>query len=177
MRKSNELVQIIKKETDILFRNFYSQIEQVDLNQKFDGLPNSRYLFHALHSADQWFINPDKYKASSTDISGVDEVLSIIDQELPGFSQRTDVDITAGQLRIYAENVQYKIQKYLDTLTDDMLSEVVEEAKPYTRLDLILAQYRHIMFHIGLSTGVSVDDGKPWPEFSGYERTTDTPGI
>ncbi len=172
MKSTTILIGIIKRQTEILFTNLFSQIEQSDLNKLFDGLPNSRYLFHLIHSVDCCFIYPELYKAPPTDITGVDEILSVIDQNRPDFIQGDTVNITHEHLKNYAEYVHNKIEQYLETLTDDMLSEIVGMSEPYTRLDLILAQYRHIMFHIGVSTAVTVNAGKPWPEYTGYEWVT-----
>lgn len=41
---------------------------------------------------------------------------------------------------------------YLDTLTDDMLYEKPENCR-FTRMELILRQFRHISFHTGMLNG------------------------
>lgn len=41
---------------------------------------------------------------------------------------------------------------YLDTLSDDMLSQKPESCR-YTRMELILRQFRHISFHTDMLNG------------------------
>ena len=41
---------------------------------------------------------------------------------------------------------------YLDTLTDEMLAEKPAGCR-YTRLELVLRQFRHISFHTGMLNG------------------------
>ena len=163
------LVQIIREQTEILFTNLNSQIEQADLEAELDGLPNSRYLFHTIHSADRWFINPDDYTAPGIDITGVDEALAVIDEKRPGYQRAPGVHISREQLARYAGYVHDKTMAYIESLTDDMLQEIVPASHPYTRLHLILSQFRHFMYHLGMSEAVTVKAGKPWPDYSGFK--------
>ena len=41
---------------------------------------------------------------------------------------------------------------YLDALTDEMLYEKPENC-PFTRMELVLRQYRHLSFHTGMLNG------------------------
>ena len=45
-----------------------------------------------------------------------------------------------------------KTLDYLDSLTDDMLYEKPENCR-FTRMELVLRQYRHISFHTGMLNG------------------------
>lgn len=74
------------------------------------------------------------------------------------------------------DSVEKKTLVHLDTLTDEMLYEKPENCR-YTRMELVLRQFRHISFHTGMlngqtaittgefpmwvsETGQYVDDGK-----------------
>ena len=49
------------------------------------------------------------------------------------------------------------------------LSELVEKPKDcdYSRLELILGQFRHLMWHVGLSSGITFSTKKEWNTFTG----------
>jgi hypothetical protein len=59
------------------------------------------------------------------------------------------VVLTDEQLMAYLDEVEQKTYDYLDSLTDADLYEKPEGSR-YTRLELILRQYRHISFHTGM---------------------------
>ena len=64
----------------------------------------------------------------------------------------TSVVLTDQQLLDYLDAVEKKTMDYLDTLTDEMLCEKPEVCR-YTRLELVLRQFRHISFHTGMLNG------------------------
>ena len=171
LEEKKMLVHIIQEHTAVLFTNLKAQIEQSDLNALLDGLPNSRYLFHALHSLDRWYINPDDYTFPGATVAGVDEHFSVIDEKRPGYEQASDLHITKEQLLKYKSYVEEKINAYLSSLNDDMLAEKVSPQKSYTRLGLILSQFRHFMFHLGMSETLTFENDHTWPEYTGYSWT------
>ena len=63
-----------------------------------------------------------------------------------------DVILSDEQLLDYLYCVEKKTMDYLDTLTDDMLYEKPENCR-YTRMELVLRQFRHISFHTGMLNG------------------------
>ena len=64
----------------------------------------------------------------------------------------TSVVLSDQQLLDYLDAVERKTMAYLDSLTDDLLSEKPEGCR-YTRLELVLRQFRHISFHTGMLNG------------------------
>ena len=48
-KKMSDLVKIIIRQTEILFKNLNAQIERCNLDAEIDGIQNARYLFHAIH--------------------------------------------------------------------------------------------------------------------------------
>ncbi len=55
----------------------------------------------------------------------------------------------------YLDNIEKKTYDYLDSLSDDMLYEKPEGSR-YTRMELILRQFRHISFHTGMLNGQTI---------------------
>ena len=69
-------------------------------------------------------------------------------------------DLTDEQLLEYLEKVEKKTLYYIDTLNDEMLYEKPENC-PYTRMELVLRQFRHLSFHTGMLNGqTAVATGK-----------------
>ena len=62
------------------------------------------------------------------------------------------VILSDDELLAYLDSIEKKTLDYLDTLTDQMLYEKPEGCK-YTRMELILRQYRHLSFHTGMLNG------------------------
>jgi hypothetical protein len=163
------LTGLLREQTEILLKNLDDQIAAADLNVLIDGLPNWRYLFHTIHSLDKSFINPDDFAEPDISVCGIEPDLAVIDENRPGYRQAPEVTITRGQLEDYAAYVRRKIESYFSTLDDAMLAEKPAGCR-FTRLTLILGQSRHIMWHLGLSSGLTVQTGKPWPVYTGLFR-------
>jgi hypothetical protein len=64
----------------------------------------------------------------------------------------TSVVLSDEELLAYLDRIEKKTMDYLDSLTDDQLYEKPEKCK-YTRMELVLRQYRHLSFHTGMLNG------------------------
>ena len=64
----------------------------------------------------------------------------------------TSVVLTDEQLLAYLDQIEAKTMAYVDTLTDEMLYEKPENCR-FTRMELVLRQYRHLSFHTGMLNG------------------------
>ena len=64
----------------------------------------------------------------------------------------TSVVLSDEQLLEYLDHVEKKTLSYLDSLTDDMLYEHPENCR-FTRMELVLRQFRHLPFHTGMLNG------------------------
>ena len=161
-----EIIHQIAKQQAINFINVKDQILKADLEAVFDGENNSRYIFHYLHSLDRFFINPMDYVYEGEKLFGIPENLSVIDSTREGYVHDKSIVISRKQLLDYFEYVKNKIEKYFKKLT---LSELVEKPKDcdYSRLELILGQFRHLMWHVGLSSGITFSTKKEWNTFTG----------
>ena len=137
----NELCRIIKNTVEPNFLNIRTSIRAYDRDALCCGAPCWRWAYHALHSADKWFINPCAYEEPSFHEDGMDNP-----------DNPTSVVLTDRQLLDYLDSIERKTMDYLDTLTDEMLYEKPEGCR-YTRMELVLRQFRHISFHTGMLNG------------------------
>ena len=137
----NELCKVIRDVVQPNFLNIRTAIRAYDRDAIICGAPCWRWAYHALHSADKWFINPNVYEEPSFHEEGMDNP-----------DNPCSVVLSDEQLLEYLDKIEEKTYSYLDSLTDDMLYE-----KPanciYTRLELVLRQFRHISFHTGMING------------------------
>lgn len=62
------------------------------------------------------------------------------------------VVLSDEQLLEYLDRIEKKTLQYLASITDDMLYDKPEQCR-YTRMELILRQFRHISFHTGMLNG------------------------
>ena len=138
---NNELVKIIKDTVVPNFLNIRTSIRAYDRDALCCGAPCWRWAYHALHSADKWVINPFEYEEPAFHEEGLDNP-----------DNATSVVLYDEQLLAYLDQIENKTLDYLDTLTDDMLYEKPENCI-YTRMELVLRQYRHLSFHTGMLNG------------------------
>ena len=69
----NELCMIIKDMVEPNFLNIKTSIQTYDRNALCCGVPCWRWVYHALHSADKWFINPFDYEEPPFHEDGMDD--------------------------------------------------------------------------------------------------------
>lgn len=151
----NELCQIIKNTVLPNFVNMETAIKTYDRNADCCGAPAWRYVYHALHSADTWFFNPcdTGYEEPDFHESGMN------DPDKP-----CNVVLSDEQLLCYLAKVRKKTCDYLDSLTDESLDRKPDNC-PYTRLELILRQYRHLSFHTGMLNGQTLQLTGRFPKY------------
>lgn len=156
----NELCQIIKNMVIPNFINIETSIKTYDRNADCCGSPAWRYVYHALHSADKWFFNPFEYDEPAFHQTGMDNP-----------DNKCSVVLSDEQLLEYLMKIKEKTCDYLDTLTDEMLYEKPKNC-PYTRLELVLRQFRHLSFHTGMLNGQTAERTGKFPVYS-YEDSKD----
>lgn len=124
--------------------------------RRYDGLPLWKYLYHMLYSMDRWYINP----------CDPDYCPPAFHQ--PEFADLNDVPPEGGtlvgreQLADYFQAISRKLNRYLETLTDDQLSDC-PECCGMSRFRLILGQFRHWHRHMGIVYGFLIQDTGRWP--------------
>lgn len=164
-----EMIKQIKDQQDINFINIREQILVADLETVFDAENNSRYIFHYLHSMDRFYINPMDYVYEGEKLFGIPENLSVIDPKREGYEKDSSIVISREQLLKYLDYVKAKIDAYFERLT---VAELLEKpsGSDYTRLELILAQFRHMMWHVGVSSAITFNSKKEWNRFTGLTK-------
>ncbi len=162
----DEIIKQIKAQIEINFQNIKDQIEVADLEAVFDGVNGSRYIFHNLHSMDRFFINPANYVYEGEKLFGIPENLSVISTAREGFVEDTSIVIPREKLMAYFEFVTNKIEHYMENLTVEELVQKPQGSE-YTRLELILGQMRHQMWHVGLSSAITFENKNIWNTFTG----------
>jgi len=75
---------------------------------------------------------------------------------------KTDKILSRSELKHYYQLIQSKINQYLDNITDDLLLTKPENCE-WTRLELILAQHRHLHSHMGVFMGFIIVETGLWP--------------
>ena len=137
----NDLIKIIKETVKPNFLNIRTSIKSYNRDALCVGAPCWRWAYHALHSADKWFINPFVYEEPAFHEEGMDNP-----------DNPTNTVLSDEELLAYLDRIEAKTLSYLDSLTDEMLYEKPENC-PYTRMELVLRQFRHLSFHTGMLNG------------------------
>lgn len=138
------ICEMIKRQVIPNFLNLETAIKTYDRNALVCGSPAWRYVYHAIHSADKWFFNPFVYDEPDFHEVGMDNP-----------DNPCSVVFDDSELLDYLDRVRQKTLDYLDSLDDEMLDECPEGCM-YTRLELVLMQFRHISMHTGLLNGQTI---------------------
>ncbi len=152
-----QLTQVILEQTEILLHNVNTTLQTCDLDFVLCEMPVWKHLYHALHSLDRWFINPQRYDEPP-----------FHEQDLNSLDIPSERTLSREELAAYYHQIRQKIQQYLNGLTDDMLYEKPEGCK-HTRMALILGQYRHLYCHIGNINCTTILRTGKWPRVVGLE--------
>ena len=153
----DNMCRIIRKQVIPNFINLETAIKTYDRNALVCGVPAWRYVYHTIHSADKWFFNPFVYSEPEFHENGMDA------PDNPCKTILSDEDLLD-----YLYKVQQKTFDYLDSLTDEMLYEKPESC-PYTRLELVLMQFRHISVHTGMLNGLTIERTGRFPLYVGTD--------
>lgn len=145
------LCEVIKEQVGANFLNLETAVRTYDRNAFVCGAPAWRYVYHTIHSADKWFFNPSRYEEPPFHEDGMD------DPDNP-----CTVLLSDTELLEYLQKVKQKTFDFLDGLTDKELYECPAGCE-FTRMDLVLIQFRHISFHTGLLNGQTAERTGKFP--------------
>lgn len=151
-----ELVETIKESTKVLFINFETTLKTCDMDYVLCDMPIWKHCYHALHSLDQWYINPYDYTEPHFHKDKLNS-LDYIDDEIV---------LTREQLIEYFKSIQVKILDYLDGLNDEDLYEIPKDCK-YNRLEHVIGQFRHFHCHMGNINAAKMVTENKWPRVVG----------
>ena len=159
---NNELVNAIKKQTEILFQNANIMLQTCNLDFILCDMPIWKHAYHMLHSCDQWFINPHHYIEPDFHEPNMNS-LDIMSKKV----------LSRKDLLQYLEDIQVKIFEYLNSLTDEMLYEIPLDCTT-NRLSLMLSQYRHFHAHLGNINATTIIETNKWPRVIGSSGKSGT---
>ncbi len=155
--KTRENIVTVKRATDLMFQNLWISMETSDWTTDICGAPAWRYIYHTLHSADKYFINPTDFTEPPFHTPGLDWPDTLSDNIL---SRET--------LYVYYQQVRQKILDYIDSLTEKQLIDCPN--CKLSRLGLILSQFRHMYAHIGILNGVTIARQNQYPRVLNESR-------
>jgi len=136
------MIDALRRQALPLFQNIEVLLDEFsdeEFQGSLGGFPVWRQFYHLIHSLDKNFIDPEAFEEPDFHQPGLDQ--------LPEPSPAT---LSKPQLLAYYQGVKAMVQGYLDGLTEQTLDQaVVYRHLNLTRFDLILAQFRHILYHVG----------------------------
>lgn len=145
---------VIKTSADLMFYNLRIAMDTVDWDAGICGAPAWRYIYHTLHSADKWFINPG---TRNTEPEPAFHTPGLDYPDNP-----SDTVLGRDTLYTYYEQVRKKVLDYVSSLHDPQLSECPHGCIG-TRLGLALSQFRHMYAHIGILNGITIANTNRYP--------------
>ena len=149
----NTLCEIIKAQVSANYLTLETAIKTYDRNALVCGAPAWRYVYHTIHSADKWFFNPFAFDEPPFHEDGMDN------PDNPCAKELSDTELLD-----YLERVKKKTFGYLDELTDKELYECPPDCD-FTRMDLVLIQFRHMSIHTGMLNGQTIERTGKFPVY------------
>jgi hypothetical protein len=130
----NQSIQIFQNIDEI-----FGVLSNENLSTSISGFPFWKQMYHLLHSMDQNFIDPNQFKQPAFHIKNMNFM-----------EIKTNVILKKEQLYSYFLEIRSRLEKYLNLLDDNILNEIIVfRNMQLTKMELILAQFRHIFYHIG----------------------------
>lgn len=144
----------LKKQTGIIMLDIGHTFEEVtdELMQKeVNGFLMWKHFYHMLNSIDRVFAYSEGYRFPDFHEEGMNKIDSTSGKTL-----------SKDQLEMYFRNIREKISLYMDNMDDTkLLEEVMCQEMRISRFDLIIAQFRHITWHLGYIQGcIRMETGK-----------------
>jgi hypothetical protein len=132
----------IRRQSKQIFQNIeniFGAVSEESMGSTVGVFPLWKQIYHLLHSMDQHFIDPADFSEPVFHTKNLNVIF--LDMGDP---------LSRGQLINYYKQVRAKLEAYLRELTDAALNETIRfrDMEP-TRLELLLAQFRHIFYHVG----------------------------
>ncbi len=158
------LADSVRNQSRQIFQNIEIVLDALQAEEfasRKGGFATWKHLYHLIHSLDKNLIDPSSFAEPDFHRKNMDIIY--LD---------TEPALTKSQVEAYYLSVKEKVHAYLGTLTDSKLEEVVvfRDLK-LTRLELILAQLRHVFYHIGyLHCCLKLERGET-PEYVGIYKS------
>jgi len=136
------LINVIKRHTEnslesvnILFNSF----SESDFEKSVNGFPIWQQFYHLINSMDRIFIDPQNYKYPEFHVENINNL-----------EYHFDRTYSKELLYNYFQEVKNRINNYLDNINEnELLLKSNHKTIEMTKLDHILAQFRHMGFHLG----------------------------
>lgn len=160
--KENYLAGELAQFTEIMFQNIQITLDEltdVRSTPAFSDMPLWKHVYHMLHSLDQWFINPDEYQEPGFHRENMNSLFVLSEKGL-----------TKEELQKYFEDIKLKLRGYLKELSDGELGDKPDQCD-FTKLRLMLGQYRHLSYHMGMIHSFIRSETGNWPAFKGLLQT------
>jgi len=157
------LTDSIKNQTKQIFQNIEILLETIPANE-FDtvkgGFITWRHFYHLIHSLDKNFIDPGNYNEPEFHKKNLN-IIYLDDEN----------KLSKEEIAEYYEKVKDKIQTYINEVDEKVLDEEITfNEMRLTRMELILAQLRHIFYHVGyLHCCIKTEKGET-PEYIGLYK-------
>jgi len=157
------LADSIRNQTRQIFQNIEILLEVIPADE-FDaikgGFKTWKHFYHLIHSLDRNFIDPGNYVEPEFHKKNLN-IIYLEDEN----------KLTKDEIEKYYENVRNKVQKYLNELKEETIEDkVIFNGMELTKMELILAQLRHVFYHVGyLHCCIKIEKGET-PEYIGLYK-------
>lgn len=144
----------LKKQTGIIMIDIgytFAEVSEELMQKEVNGFLMWKHFYHMLNSIDRIFAYSEDYRFPDFHEDGLNRL-----------DCASDKTLSKDFLETYFKNIREKITHYLDGTDDSkLLEEVICQEMRISRFDLIVAQFRHITWHLGYIQGcIKIETGK-----------------
>jgi len=152
----------IRRQCKQIFQNIdilFSEFTEKEFDLIKGGFLVWKQFYHLVHSLDKNFCDPSNYVEPKFHKMNLDVVYLNEDH------------LSKKQIYDYYIEVKSRVERYLDNIDDNGLSKKIEyKGMELSKLELILAQLRHIFYHIGyMHCFLKIERGET-PEYIGLYK-------
>jgi uncharacterized damage-inducible protein DinB len=153
----------VRRQTEQIFQNIDFVLADLDeglMGQRMGGFLVWKQAYHLVHSLDKNYMDPGAFTEPNFQTPNLDVIYR--DEGKP---------LSLAEIRSYYAEVRQRISSFNAALTDASLAEMVSAfGKEYSRLELIMAQLRHVFYHVGyFHCWIKLEKGRT-PEYIGLYK-------
>ena len=160
------LVDSIRRQTTQIFENIeilLNAFNEDEFSRTLGGFLIWKQFYHLVHSLDKNFVDPSVFHEPSFHIDNLDIIYF-----------NSEISLSKSEILDYYSKVQQHNREYLDRLTDEMLLETIDfRDMKLTKLELILAQLRHVFYHVGYLHCIKKIQSGVTPDYVGLYKAVE----
>lgn len=152
---------IFKRQTLIMLRALEETLDflpEVFYEKTICGFPVWQNAYHTIYSLDLFFFGPHSFQEPAINAPDLNDL-----------GRTPSKILTKKEIMDYFRHLKLRMEVYLEKSSPQTFSQKIQNSR-WTFLDLMIAQHRHVHFHLGWLQACLKADGRPLPPWVGIDK-------